>query len=84
MDSKDLMPLQEAIEGDSPDFTAEEAASAVETSTPDDFIAKVVEFVKGHEGNSHRAIRKMFGGINYHVVILGESKGVFKMAWLPR
>ena len=84
MDLEELSPLQEALNANSPDFTAAEAESAVETSNPDDFIAKVVEFVKTHDSPSHQAIRKMFNGVNYHVVISGESKGVFKMEWLPR
>jgi hypothetical protein len=84
MDLEELSPLQEALNADSPDFTAEDALSAVETNTPDDFIAKVVEFVKNHDGPSHQTSRKIFNGVNYHVVISGESKAIFKMGWLPR
>jgi len=84
MDLEELSPLQEALNANSPDFTLEEAESSVETSNPDDFIARVVEFVRTHDSPSYQASRKIFNGVNYHVVISGESKGVFKMEWLPR
>lgn len=82
MEFEDLAPLKEAVEGDSPDFTAEEAASAIETYNLEDFVAKVFEFVSSHEGPLHQAFRKKFERVNYHVVILGEFKAVFKMGWL--
>lgn len=71
---------------DSPDFTAEEAASAIETVSEDDFVSKAAEHLKklmliGIAGRT-KYQRKKLNGINYEVLLLGDHKIVFKMAWL--
>jgi hypothetical protein len=85
MDLDDLLKEEDT---DSPDFTAEEAASAIETVSEDDFVAKAADHLKGliTIGVSGRTQyqRKKFKGVNYEVLRLGDSKLVFKMAWLPR
>lgn len=78
--------LKEELDVDSPDFTAEEAESAIDTVSEDDFAAKAAEHLKGLivDGGWGKTDyrRKKFGGVNYLVLRFGESKTVFKMAWL--
>lgn len=78
--------LKEELNTDSLDFTAEEAASATNTSSEDDFADKAAGYLKGliAEGAYGRTNfeRKKFGGVNYMVLRFGGSKMVFKMSWL--
>lgn len=80
--------LKEELDIDSPDFTAEEAESAVETTSEDDFAGKATEYLKGliADGGWGKTNyqRKKFRGSNYLVLRFGESKKVFKMAWILR
>lgn len=80
--------LKEELNTDSPDFTAEEAASATDTLGENDFAVKVSEHLKklidgGVFGRTDYQRRK-FEGTNYMVLRFGVSKRVFKMAWLPQ
>jgi hypothetical protein len=78
--------LKEELNSDSPDFTAEEAESAIETTSEDDFVGKSAEHLNGliAEGVVGRTDyqRKKFGGVNYSVLCFGGYKKVFKVAWL--
>jgi hypothetical protein len=88
MDLKDLAPLQEALNGDSPDFTAEEAALAVETSSLDDLAQKAKAYLQELIASDstgtypYRSQRRMFGGANYYRIIFGDHQKVFKTEWL--
>jgi hypothetical protein len=78
--------LKSELNQDSPDFTAEEAESAIDTSSEEDFAIKLTEHLKEliENGGSGRTDyrRKKFGGVNYMVLCFSDSKIVFKMAWL--
>jgi hypothetical protein len=85
MDLEDLAPLQEALEADSPDFTAEEAASAIETISNDDFMDKAITHLREQLTAGVVQIdyqRRRFGGVNYQRVLFGESKLIFRLGWL--
>jgi hypothetical protein len=67
---------------DSEDFSEEEAASAIDTDNADDFIVKLVNFLKDidlpEEPLHERRIR---AGINYSRTTMGPHKIVFKIGW---
>jgi hypothetical protein len=83
------MELDELLKDEnttSPDFTAEEAASATDTASANDFAVKVSAHLKklidaGGWGRTDFQRRK-FGGVDYTVLRFEDSKRVFKMAWL--
>jgi hypothetical protein len=78
--------LKDELNQDSPDFTAEEAEAATDTTSEDDFAAKAAGYLKelianGAFGRTDYQ-RKKFGGVNYSVLCFGGYKKVFKVAWL--
>lgn len=80
------MIIEGFIDDDSPDFTAEEAASAIDTLNEDDFVAKVANHIKvlirsGTKGTPQYH-RKKHNKVNYEVVLFGDVKAVFKLGWL--
>ena len=78
--------LKDELNTDSPDFTSEEAASATDTTSDDDFAVKVAahlnKLINAGEWGKTDYQRRKFGGVNYMVLRFGGSKMVFKMAWL--
>jgi hypothetical protein len=78
--------LKDEFNSDSPEFTAEEVESAINTISENDFVKKSAEHLKGliAEGVVGRTEyqRKKFGGVNYSVLYFGGYKKVFKTSWL--
>ena len=84
----DIEFLQSEINKDSPDFTAEEVASATDTTDVTDLATKVAAYVQGRletgaVGNLEYE-RKLFDGVNYHLVIFNGYRQAFKMGWLSK
>jgi hypothetical protein len=80
--------INQELDVDSPDFTAEDAKSAIETVSEDDFSVKATEHLKrmidsGESGRTNYQ-RKKFAGSNYLVLCFGGSKAIFKMGWLTQ
>lgn len=86
MDLDDL--LKEELNTNSQDFTAEEAASAVETNSLDDLALKAKSYLQELIASDstgaypYRSQRRMFGGVNYYRIIFGDHQKVFKTEWL--
>jgi hypothetical protein len=86
MDLDDL--LKEELNTNSPDFTAEEAASAIETSSLDDLALKAKAYLQELIASDstgtypYHSQRRMFGGINYYRITFGDHQKVFKTEWL--
>jgi hypothetical protein len=78
--------LEALIDENSPDFTAEDAASGTPTVNEDDFVAKVANHIKGLIRAGSKGTpeyhRKKHKGVNYEVVLFGGIKAIFKLEWL--
>lgn len=85
----DIEGLEEALlNEDSPDFSQEEADSAINTADVDDMRDKVVDHLRkqalaGVTGRIEYQ-RRRWKGVDYQRVVMGTSKAVFKIAWLRR
>jgi len=74
------------LEADAEDFTAEEAEAALDTSTLDDFVAKVRELLQNTPGGVRYEQRRR-AGILYCRVYVGiedSTCSVFRTSWLQR
>lgn len=70
------------LEEDSQDFTEEQATSAIETETADEFVHLVSEFVKEVGGGTPRYELKRRAGVLYSCVSVGDRRRTFRARWL--
>jgi hypothetical protein len=86
MNPEYLDVIQAALDEDSSDFTEEEANSAIETTSEDDFVSKVVahlsKLAEGGASDQIKYQRKKRSKINYEVVTFGGVRATFKLSWL--
>ena len=67
---------------DSEDFSEEEAASAIETFSSDDFTTRLVNFISSTNlPDTPHHERLVRAGINYSRTTMGPHKVVFKIGW---
>ena len=71
------------LDEDFPDLTEEEALSAVDTSSMDDFVKQASDFVKQGNGEPHYD-RRVRSGILYCRILVGSQRKVFRTDWLRR
>ena len=72
------------LDEDSSDFTEEEAKSAAETSSTDDFVMGAAAFIKQAGSGEPHYERRVRAGIFYCRILVAGQKRVFRTDWLRR